>query len=270
MGTELFDLKDRVVVVTGGLGQLGRQFTRTLLQHGAKVAVIDLPGIGELAEEFVSLGEERVLFVGADITDRGALVAAAERVKEKLGTPYGLINNAALDSPPGAPAEENGPFESYPEESFRKVMEVNVTGIFLACQVFGEMMAKAGGGSIVNIGSTYGMVSPDQSIYEYRRQRGEVFYKPVAYATSKSALINFTRYLAAYWGRQGVRANVLSFGGVFNHQDEEFLENYCGRVPMGRMADESEYNGAAVFLMSDASSYMTGSNMVIDGGWTAL
>jgi len=270
MSTELFGLDGHVVIVTGGLGQLGQQFTRALLEYGAKVAVVDLPDAGELAEEFVALGEEKVIFVGADITDREALVIAEKEIEERLGMPYGLINNAALDSSPGASAEENGPFETYPEESFRKVMEVNVTGIFLACQVFGEAMAKMGRGSIVNIGSTYGMVSPDQSVYEYRRQRGETFYKPVAYATSKSALFNFTRYLASYWGGQGVRANVLSFGGVFNNQDQEFLDNYCGRVPMGRMADEAEYNGAVIFLMSQASSYMTGSNMVIDGGWTAI
>jgi len=183
--------------------------------------------------------------------------------------PTGLVNNAALDSPPGAPAEENGPFETYPEESFDRVMEVNTKGVFLCCQVFGGQMASAGRGSIVNICSTYGVVSPDQTIYDYRREGGETFYKPVAYSVSKSSLLNLTRYLATYWAPREVRVNTLTLAGVFNDQDERFLANYTKRVPLGRMAHEDEYSGAVVFLMSDAASYMTGSNMVIDGGWTA-
>jgi NAD(P)-dependent dehydrogenase (short-subunit alcohol dehydrogenase family) len=180
-----------------------------------------------------------------------------------------LINNAALDSPPGAPVEENGPFESYPESSWDRVMEVNVKGVFLACQAVGGRMAAEGRGSILNICSTYGLVSPDQRLYEYRQRGGEPFYKPVAYSASKSALLNLTRYLAVYWAGSGVRVNTLTFGGVFNGQAQEFLAAYAARVPLGRMAREEEYSGAVVFLLSDASSYMTGANLVIDGGWTA-
>jgi len=267
----LFDIRDRVVVVTGGMGQLGRQFASTLLSCGAKVAILDLRASrAELPENLANFPSDRLLALEADVTRRESLEAALAEICKGLGTPYGLVNNAALDSPPNAPLEENGPFETYPAESFRKVMDVNVTGVLLACQVFGGAMAEAGTGSIINIGSTYGMVSPDQNIYEYRRQRGEVFYKPVSYATSKSALLNLTRYLAAYWAKKGVRANLLAFGGVFNNQDPQFLANYCGRVPMGRMAREDEYNGAVVFLLSDASTYMTGADIVLDGGWTAI
>ena len=149
-------------------------------------------------------------------------------------------------------------------------MDVNVKGVFLACQVFGSAMAKNNKGSIINISSIYGVVSPDQSIYEYRRMRGETFYKPVAYSASKSALLNLTRYLAVYWAKNNIRVNTLVIAGVENNQDADFKNAYCGRIPMGRMASEQEYNGALIFLASNASKYMTGSQLVIDGGWTSI
>lgn len=186
-----------------------------------------------------------------------------------MGVPHALINNAAIDSPPDAPAEENGPFELYPERSWDRVMDVNVKGVFLTCQVVGGQMAAARRGSIINISSIYGVISPDQRIYEYRRGAGAPFFKPVAYSVSKSSLLNLTRHLATYWAGCGVRINTLTCGGVLNRQDEQFLQGYCTRVPLGRMAREDEYNGVVIFLVSDASSYLTGSNMVVDGEWTA-
>jgi NAD(P)-dependent dehydrogenase (short-subunit alcohol dehydrogenase family) len=259
MSDDLFDLDRRVIVVTGGGGRLGGRFARTLAGRGARVAVLDLE----------QATVEGVLALACDVTDRAALEGALSRIETDLGVPDGLINAAALDSPPDAPAEENGPFETYPLESWEAVMGVNATGVMLACQVFGGRMAEAGRGSIVNVGSTYGVVSPDQSLYDHRRRRGETFYKPVAYSASKSALYNLTRYLATYWGPRGVRVNIVTFGGVAAGQDEEFVAAYERRVPLGRMAAEDDYDGAVVFLLSEASRYMTGANLIIDGGWTA-
>ena len=150
------------------------------------------------------------------------------------------------------------------------VLDVNLKGTFLSCQVFGAEMANRGIGSIINISSIYGLVSPDQSIYQYRRNRGEEFYKPVAYSASKSGVLNLTRYLSSYWAKKNVRVNSLTIAGVFNNQDKDFLNEYTKRIPIGRMAKPSEYNGAVLFLASNASSYMTGSNLILDGGWTSI
>lgn len=268
---DLFSVKDKIVIVTGGLGQLGRQFSLALAGRGAKVAIFDLRADRHrIAERFGDRSDdERLMFVRTDITSRCSIEAGLSQVNAKWGIPHALINNAALDSPPDAPVEENGPFEGYPESSWDKVIEVGLKGAFLCCQVVGGQIAAAGRGSIVNISSIYGMVSPDQRIYEYRHAGGTPFFKPVAYSTSKSALFNLTRYLATYWADHNVRVNTLTLGGVFNNQDDRFLANYSARVPLGRLAREDEYNGAILFLLSDASSYMTGANVVIDGGWTA-
>ncbi|MBA2302648.1 MAG: SDR family oxidoreductase [Acidobacteria bacterium] len=258
----LFSLDGRVAVVTGGLGQLGRQFTATLESAGARVAVLD-------QREAEETDTDHRLHVRADVTDRPSLERAIGHVEARWGSPHILINNAALDSPPGAPASANGPFEDFPVDVWRSVLDVNVTGVFLCSQVVGGRLAAAGRGSIINIASIYGLVSPDQRIYEYRRERGEEFFKPAAYAASKSALLNLTRYLATYWAPSNVRVNTVSFAGVFNDQDPDFLKEYTRRVPLGRMARPDEYNGAILFLASDASSYMTGANLVLDGGYTA-
>lgn len=264
--TDAFSVENRVVAITGGSGQLGRRFTAALVERGARVAVLDLQ------PPTVSGGRgnpDCVLFVESDVTRRDSLDAALGEITKKWEVPHALINNAALDSPPGSSASENGPFEDFPLESWTRALDVNLTGAFLACQVFGGAMAEAGRGSIVNVSSIYGVVSPDQRIYEYRRIGGDTFFKPVAYSASKSGLLNLTRYLATYWAPRGVRVNTLTLGGVFNNQDPRFLEGYCAHVPLGRMADEREYEGPILFLCSDASSYMTGSNLVVDGGWTA-
>ena len=264
----LFDVAGRVVIVTGGLGLLGRQFCRMLAARGAKVAAFDCAADDHRGAEAFGDERARILSLAVDVIDRRSIEAALAIVNGRLGKPDGLVNAAALDSPPDAPAAENGPFETYPEESWDRVMDVNVKGTMLCCQIIGSQMAGAGGGSIVNVSSIYGLVSPDQRVYEYRRAFG-AFFKPVAYSVSKSAVLNLTRYLATYWAGRNVRVNTVTFGGVFNGQDPQFLTRYVDRVPLGRMARDDEYNGSILFLLSDASSYMTGANLVIDGGWTA-
>jgi NAD(P)-dependent dehydrogenase (short-subunit alcohol dehydrogenase family) len=250
---DLFSLQDRVAIVTGGAGQLGREIVAGLEARSARVAVFDLA-----AERY------RV-----DVTDRAALERATDEVTAEWDTPHILVNAAALDSPPDAPPEEVGPVESYPEASFDEVMDVNVKGTFLSCQAVGARMAAEGRGSIVNISSVYGMLSPVQELYEFRRSGGDEFYKPIAYSVSKSALYNLTRYLATYWAKSGVRVNTLTLAGIANEQPQEFVDAYTARMPLGRMANVSEVVGPVVFLASDASSYVTGSNLVADGGWSA-
>lgn len=266
----LFDVENRVIVVTGALGLLGKQFVLTLLDQGARVVALDLQVDAAAAIYGEYSQHQNVAFIAADVTDRASLENVLAQTQTKWETPVGLINNAGLDAVPDADAEENGPFEDFSQSSFDRVMSVNVKGVMLGCQVFGAAMAHQKRGSIINISSIYGMVSPDQSLYDYRRERGETFFKPVAYSASKSALLNLTRYVATYWAKENVRVNTLTFGGVFNGQDEAFLKNYNARVPVGRMARVDECSGAAVFLLSDAASYVTGSNLVLDGGWTAI
>ena len=265
----LFDVSQKIVLITGASGQLGIEYQTAFLEHGAKVIGVDITkstGISELEEKF----NKDYCFLSCDITLKDSLISCLAEIKSNIGSPDVLINNAAIDSPPGSPMEETGPFESYPEESWDKVLDVNLKGTFLTCQVFGAEMAKNNKGSIINISSIYGLVSPDQSIYDFRRKKGEDFFKPVAYSASKSGVLNLTRYLASYWTKDNIRVNSLTIAGVFNNQEDEFLKAYCKRIPIGRMANSEEYNGAVIFLASDASSYMTGSNIIIDGGWTAI
>jgi NAD(P)-dependent dehydrogenase (short-subunit alcohol dehydrogenase family) len=260
MTDPLFDVSGRVAVVTGGMGQLGTVYAAGLHERGMRVAVFDVEP-GEVPDG--------VRAYVVDVTDRAAIDQALHALEQDWDVPHLLVNNAALDSPPDAPVEEVGAFETYPEESFDAVMDVNVKGTLLCCQVIGGAMARAGRGSIVNISSIYGILSPVQDLYAFRQARGETFVKPVAYSVSKSAILNLTRYLATYWADSGVRVNTLTLGGVFNDQPEEFLDAYVARVPMRRMLDAPEALGAVVFLASDASSYVTGANIVVDGGWSA-
>lgn len=276
MKDKLFSVEDKICIVTGGMGQLGSQYAKALYERGAKVAVFGRHIDKEKTEKIFSqevCDSERMKFFKVDITSKSDLEKALDEI-EKIwkNTPDVLINNAGIDTQPSAPPEVSGPFENFPEEVFREVVEVNLVGTFLTCQAVGARMAKAGkGGSIINVGSIYGMVSPVQDIYAYKKEMtGVPFIKPVAYSAAKSGIYNLTRYLATYWGRQNIRVNTFTPSGVWRDtQDEYFHQNYCNRIPIGRMANEDEYNGTIIYLASDASKYMTGSNVIVDGGWTA-
>lgn len=260
----LFSLSGKVAVVTGAAGQLGGEYVKILLGAGASVAAFDIR-LDNPKSQLRRISSDKMIALEADIKKKNSLEKGLKQVVSRLGNPSILINNAAIDAPPNAGEQETGPFETYPESSWDMMMEVNLKGMFLCCQTIGGHMAQTGGGSIINISSIYGMLSPDQRIYEYKERP---FFKPVTYSVTKSGVFNLTRYLAAYWAKKKVRVNTLTLGGVFNNQDETFLKNYAFRVPLGRMAKQDEYNGAILFLASDASSYMTGANLIIDGGYS--
>ena len=266
---QLFNLTGKVAVVTGALGLLGREHCAALAGAGARVVVADLDRAGckGLAEELMAAHRIPALAVATDITDPDAVEGLAERVLATFDRIDVLVNNAAIDDKYASDAKDDSRFENYSVERFRRSLEVNVVGTFLCAQRLGRRMATRGTGSIINIASTYGVVAPQQALYQ-RSDGGQAFFKSPAYPTSKGAVLQFTRFLAAYWGKAGVRVNALSPGGVAQDPDPYFREQYAARTPLGRMAEPGDYRGALVFLASEASAYMTGANLIVDGGWT--
>jgi NAD(P)-dependent dehydrogenase (short-subunit alcohol dehydrogenase family)/predicted dehydrogenase len=266
-GRDPFDLTGRVAMITGATGMLGREYGDELARAGAAVVVtdVDQSRCECLAEELRRATGAETLAVAADLTREADIEHLVARTVAQFGRIDVLVNNAAMNPAPGSVDSESQfqPFEEYPRDLWEREIAVNVTGPFLLTKRVGSLMARAGSGVIVNIASTYGLVAPDHRIY------APGHYKSVAYAVTKSAILNFTRYLAGYYGRHGVRVNTLSPGGVEAGQDAGFVKRYAERTMLGRMARSDEYRRAILFLASDASSYMTGANLVVDGGWTA-
>lgn len=266
---ELFSLNNKIAIVTGALGLLGKKHCEALAAAGALVIVADINEDEAIA--FAATIGPAHTGLHLDVTEPASVAALRDSVIKRYGTIDILVNNAAINDMFEHPAMAAtlSAFEHYPLAAFKRSIDVNITGVFLCSQILGQVMAENGNGSIINIASTYGMVGPDQSIY--RNEQGEqTFYKSAAYPVTKGAVINFTRFLAAYWGNKGVRVNTLSPGGVENGQDNFFIQNYSARTLLGRMAAANDYQGALVFLASDAAAYMTGANLVVDGGWTAI
>jgi NAD(P)-dependent dehydrogenase (short-subunit alcohol dehydrogenase family) len=269
----LFDLHGRVAIVTGGAGLLGSEFCKTLVEAGARVVIADLDI--QAAERLAgSLHADRqagvaALAVATDVTDPASVQAMVGTALQAFGRLDILVNSAALDpkfDPDHNRAPQSSAFEDYPLPAWRQALEVNLTGAFLCCQAAVAPMLEQGRGVIVNLCSIYGLAAPDQRMYQQPGKPPE--YKPVYYSVTKAGILGLTHYLAAYYAGRNIRVNTLSPGGVFNGHNIEFVQAYSARAVMGRMAHKDEMNGALLFLASDASAYMTGANLVVDGGWT--
>ena len=266
----LSDLADRVVILTGGAGLLGRHHVAALRRAGAHVVVADRDEVGAVRAAGEGEGPP-ALPVRVDLTDPVAVRTMVALAMRTYGRVDALVNNAALDPKfePGQTDLHRTSFEDYPIEAWDQGLAANLTSAFLCTQAVAPHLRAAGRGAIVNVASIYGLVGPDQRLYRDDADTGPPAFKPVVYSVTKSALLGFTRYLAAYWAGTAIRVNTLTLGGVENGHDPAFVRRYGARTPLGRMARPDEYSQALCFLLSDASSYMTGANLVLDGGWTA-
>jgi NAD(P)-dependent dehydrogenase (short-subunit alcohol dehydrogenase family) len=266
-GTRLFDCTGQIAVVTGAAGFLGPAWARILLHAGAAVALVTEPGTADRPEITALAGDPRVTILTADVTSSEQLASARDELLAGLGPPHILVASAGVDHPPtpGAPLD----LAALATADIERTVNVNVTGTMLTVSAFGGAMTKARRGSIVLIGSQYATISPRPQTYDHLSTDGHPFVKNPAYGASKAAVASLARYFAAHWGRHGIRVNALSPGGVQSGQDPEFQRKFTAEVPLGRMLDVSELEGALLFLASDASSYVTGAHLVIDGGYSA-
>ncbi len=273
MNKDPFDLCGRVVIVTGGAGMLGREYCRAFAESSAHVVIADLRGgaAKDFASEINVGNHTKAIGVETDVTNKLSVQSMVNRVIDEFGKIDILVNNAALDPKFDAEhaSEHTNTFEDYPLELWNESVAVDLTGMFLCSQAVAKPMLAENQGVIINICSTYGVVGPDQRLYERDDSSAPKTFKPITYSVTKSAVLGLTRYLATYFAGKNIRVNALTLGGVYNEHDDEFVRRYSYRTPLGRMAGKSEYCGALIFMASDAASYMTGANLVIDGGWTA-
>lgn len=265
-----FSMDGQTALVTGGVGLLGKQFCLTLAQAGANVVVADLNAAAArlVAEEINSEGQT-ALSVGVNVTEPESVRAMVETTTRFFGRLDVLVCSAALDPKfdDSQSGQHGNSFEDYPLRAWQEALDVNLTGLFLCAQAAVSPMLMQKHGVIINICSTYGLVGPDQRIYQKPGQPPQ--FKPAFYSVTKAGVLGLTRYLATYYAGKNIRANALTPGGVYNNHDEIFSQSYSARTILGRMAEKDEMNGALLYLASDASSYMTGANLVVDGGWTA-
>lgn len=265
----LFSLTGKVAVVTGGAGLLGQVFCQALVTAGANVAIIDLDkrATDKTAATIKKAETQKVIAVECDITSQESVSAMVKTVVTQLGGIDILLNNAASK---GSSLDQFfAPFENYSLQAWREVMAVNIDGLFLVAQSVGSQMKKQGGGSIIQVSSIYGVVAPDQRIYQGSEYNGRPINTPAVYSVSKAAVLGLTSYLSTYWADSKIRVNTLTPGGIESGQNSEFNQKYSNRVPLGRMGEASELTGALIYLASDASSYVTGQNIIVDGGLSA-
>ena len=267
--SELFSLSNKVVVVTGGAGLLGQVFCQALVDVGAHVAIVDLDlASAETAAKRINKSDtQRVIAFESDITSPESVTQMVANVVKQLGRIDVLVNNAASKGSSLDAFFES--FEDYSLKTWREVMSVNIDGLFLVAQAVGKQMKKQGGGSIIQTSSIYGVVAPDQRIYEGSEYNGRAINTPAVYSASKAAVNGLTSYLSTYWATSKIRVNSLTPGGIASGQNDEFNKRYSSRVPLGRMGEASELVGALIYLASDASSYVTGQNIIVDGGLSA-
>ena len=267
-----FNLDRRVIVITGGAGLFGRQHAIAIAELGGIPVIVDIDSASaqRIACEIEETYAVPALASTCDITDEKSVKLCLEEVLGKRARIDGLVNNAANNENMGvgtstAPAN----LENFSLEQWDKDFAVGVTGMFICCRIFGSYMAKQKQGTVINISSDLGLISPDHRIYEVPgRPADDQFYKPISYSVVKHAVIGLTKYLSTYWAKSGVRVNALCPGGIFNGHDDEFVQKLTNLIPMGRMATEEEYRGAIQFLCADASIYMTGACLIMDGGRT--
>ncbi len=267
--TDLFGLNQRVVILTGGLGKLGTNFTEALVRAGARVAIFDV--VATPNERLTTLAQTYpIKFLKVDVTNEAEVQAAVDQVTQEWEAPSYLINNAGWKASPNEATKASVPFEDYPMDVWNDVFRLNTMSAALCSKIIAKRMIERGvKGTILNIISHYSLVSPDQRAYAHKEAlTGRKFVKDASYSASKAALISMTRDLATQWAPHGIRVVGLSPGGVLNPKgDPEFIKNYNQRTPLGRMANENEYNRAILFLLTD--TYSTGLNLVVDGGYTA-
>ena len=267
MTSNLFDLKDKVIMLTGSAGRLGSNFAHVLSQAGADVILIDIEKSKNknLERELINNYDTNPTVFNVDISNQKAMKNLIKKILTKYSKIDVLINNAHFV--PRTHPKRDDSFEDYPLDLWNKTTQTNLQSLFLCCQEVGKVMLSQKNGVIVNVSSIYGIVGADQRIYGKSRLNSPAFY-----AATKGALVNFTRYLAAHWEGKNIRVNTLTLGGVFDeklHKDKSFVKNYAKKTILGRMAQKNDYDGPLLFLSSDASSYMTGANLVVDGGWSA-
>lgn len=266
----LFDLTGKVAVVTGGAGILGQHFCAGLAESGAKVAVVDLQAAKatELARKIRDDYSTQAIGIACDVSKSESVEAMVEQVISEFGEINILHNNAAGKSEDLDAFFAS--FEDYSLEQWRQIMSVNLDGMFLVAQALGkQMVTQEKGGSIIQTASIYGVMAPDRRIYDGSFYLGRQIDSPAVYSASKAGVIGLTKYLASYWAEQKIRVNTLTPGGVESGQNSEFQQKYSARVPLGRMAKPTEIVGALLYLASDASSYVTGQNLIVDGGLSA-